>query len=205
MMTNAKKSVGKIEQLLSSSQNIFTTQDLAVIWDISDKQALYASIQYYLQSQRLQRIHKGVYALRDFNSFELAAKLISPSYISLYSALSHHGLIFQFYQTLHSMSVLSKEIQVDEDKFVYHQLKDQVFYDSLGIVNKENYQLASPERAVCDTLYLFSEFSFDDLSKLDFSLLEKVSKIYHNQRLEKEVQTLIVKEQKQQEKQKHVQ
>lgn len=186
--------VSKIEKLLASSQNVFTTQDLAVIWEMIDPVLLYARIQYYVQQGKLQRLHKGVYGVRGHEPEELAQKVVTPSYISLQSALAAHGIVFQYYQGVRSMALVSKVVWVGGMKLVFHKLKEAVFYNSLGLENRGNYLMAGPERAVADSLYLFSGLAFDNLQGLNFDLLEELSHIYHNRRLEKEIISLIQKE-----------
>ncbi|MBU0975094.1 hypothetical protein KKD03_05345 [Patescibacteria group bacterium] len=194
MMINAN--LKKIEQLLVSSQVVFTVQDLAILWKVSNKTSLYSNIRYYLGTGRLKKIHKGVYVvgeLDDINSFEVAQKLIIPSYISHYTALATHGIIFQLYSSIHSMALQSKQLTMfsKNKKFVYHKLKEKVFYNMLGIEDKKKYLIAGPERAICDSLYLASGLAFDSLKMIDFDLLKKVSKIYDNKRLEAEVERII--------------
>jgi predicted transcriptional regulator of viral defense system len=181
----------KIEKLLNSSQNVFTTQDLSVIWRVSDKNLLYNNIRYYLRTGKLNRVYKGIYSIRDYSSFEVAQKLTTPSYISFYSALAFHGVIFQLYTSIHSMALNSKKFLLNDKNYVYHKLKAATFFDSLGIDDKGTYYIASPERAVCDSLYLVSDIAFDNLKMIDFEKLKKISKIYDNKRLELEVEKII--------------
>ncbi|PJC43671.1 MAG: hypothetical protein CO039_02865 [Candidatus Pacebacteria bacterium CG_4_9_14_0_2_um_filter_34_50] len=193
-MTNT--TLKKIEQLLVSSQTVFTVQDLATLWNVSNKISLYSNIRYYLEIGRLKKIHKGIYVvgeLENINSFEVAQKLIIPSYISYYTALATHGIIFQLYSSIHSMASQSKQLTIfsKNEKFVYHKLKEKVFYNMLGIEDRKKYLIAGPERAICDSLYFAPGLAFDSLKMINFDLLKKVSKIYDNKRLEAEVERII--------------
>lgn len=181
----------KVEKLLTSSQNIFTTQDLATIWGISEKKSLYDSIKYYLRKGSLKRIHKGIYSIKKFTSFEVSQKIITPSYISFYTALAFHGISFQLDTSIHSMALKSKKLSVNNEQYVYHKLKDAVFFDSLGVKDMTTHYIAGPERAVCDSLYLVPELAFDNLKMIDFNLLRKTSKIYGSSRLELEVEKIV--------------
>lgn len=181
----------KIEKLLLSPQNIFTVQDLALLWEIADQKKLWSIIRYYLRIKRLLRIHKGLYSIRPYTSFEVAQKLITPSYVSFYSALSACGIIFQHYEMVYSMALISKEITIKSETYKYHQLKQQVFFDPLGIEDKNTYKIAGPERAMCDSLYLVPGLAFDNLRGVNVDLLSTIAQIYDNARLEKEVAKII--------------
>jgi len=180
-----------MEKLLRSPLNVFSVNDLASLWQIKKKQKIWSLIRYYLRVKKLKKLYKGIYTLGDYQEFELAQKLVTPSYISFYSALAVHGIIFQYYSSVHSMAVISKRIQVNKKEFIYHQLKESVFYDSLGIKNNDTYSIAGPERAICDSLYLAPGLYFDSFEKVNFDKLKKVSQIYNNKRLEKEVAEII--------------
>jgi hypothetical protein len=49
--------------------------------------------------------------------------------------------------------------------------------------------IASAERAICDRLYLTSNYYFDNLENIDFEKLEEISQIY-NKRVVKQVKKL---------------
>ncbi len=187
----------KIEKLLIHSNNVYTTQDLAVIWEISDKTKLWNIIRHYLRVNKLTRIHKGIYALtpttsvKPYTSFELGQKLITPSYISFYTALAKHGIISQYYENIHLAALISKSLQIDNQTFVYHKIKNSVFYDPTGIKDQTTYQIADPERAICDSLYLFPNLAFDNLDSIDTQKLSQIATIYHNKRLIQSVKKLI--------------
>lgn len=184
----------KIEKLLLSGQNIFTVQDLATLWQISDKVQLWNTIRYYLRSNKLNRIHKGLYAVRNYDSYEVAYKLVIPSYISFYTALGFHGITFQSYETTHSMSLISKKIKIKSRDFNFHRIKEEIFFDPTGIdeVKSDNgfvkYKIADKERAICDSLYLLPNLAFDNLSGVNFDKLLSTAKIYKNKKLEKTVE-----------------
>jgi predicted transcriptional regulator of viral defense system len=95
--------MSKIAQLYQTKKNIFTIQDLGVIWQQDQRSKLIESIKYYLRKGPLKKIQRGLYYLgEDYDNFELAQKIIPASYISFYTALAKHGIIFQYYKTKHS-------------------------------------------------------------------------------------------------------
>lgn len=184
----------KIELLIASKQSVFTTQDLRLLWQVSDKRKLFEIIKYYLRTKRLQSIYKGLYILseniRTPSPNEIAQKLIPLSYISLSTALTFHGINFQYDSAVHSVSLTSRQYKINGQAFIYHKIKDIVFFDQAGLENKGTYTIASPERAVCDTLYFFPDWSFDNLDKINKDKLLELSAIYHNEKLEQRVKKL---------------
>ena len=53
----------KIEKLLISNKNVFTTQDLSVIWGISEKAKIWEIAKYYFRKNKLNRIYRGIYSI----------------------------------------------------------------------------------------------------------------------------------------------
>lgn len=181
-----------IEKLAISGKKVFTTNDLAVIWQISERRKLIELIKYYLRGKRLIHIHKGIYAYgQDYSSWDIAQKLVPMSYISLYTTSQMHGLTFQFYSSIFCMSLKSRKYQIGEQDYVYHKVKETVFYNPIGLVEKDGYFIADKERTICDCLYVFPGFSFDNLLGIDKEKLLMLSKLYKNNRLEKDIVKLV--------------
>ena len=66
----------KIEKLLVLNKNVFSTQDLSIIWGISVKKKLWEIIKYYVRKNKLYRIYRGIYSLdKKYSQFELAQKI----------------------------------------------------------------------------------------------------------------------------------
>lgn len=185
------KNQTNIEKLITSGKKVFTTDDLAVVWQIDDRKKLKERIKYYLRKERLAHLHKGVYAYGEFTPMDVAQKLVPLSYISLYTTAQMHGLTFQYYSTIFCMSLKSKKFDLDGQKYEYHKVKETVFYNALGQVNEGRYTIANKERTICDLLYVYPGFSFDNLKGVDVELLRKIARIYENKRLQKEVDHLI--------------
>lgn len=181
----------KMEKLLNSGLSVFRVHDLAVLWGVEEKEKLWSVIRHYLRSKRIKRVYKGVYVVGEYSELELAQKLITPSYISLHTALSMYGISFQYYKEIDSIALISKSMEVEGKMYRYHQLKERVFDNSMGIEKKGVIFVAGPERAVCDSLYFEPSLGIDSLDELDGDKLKKISKIYDNERLERQVKKMI--------------
>ena len=186
------KQVTKFESLILSQKNIFSLQDINAVWKIASRKKLLELIKYYIRTKRLMPLRRGLYAINtNFSELEIAQKLIPLSYISLYTALGIHGINFQYYQVIHSIAIASKKITSKNCNFIFHQIKTDIFYNATGLINEGHYTIASPERAICDTLYLYPQASFDNLSAISKNRLKKVIHIYENKRLLKSIHKLI--------------
>lgn len=184
--------VTNIEKLIASGKKVFTIEDLAVMWQISDRRRLIERIKYYLREKRLLHISKGVYAYgTDYTPMDIAQKLVPLSYISLYTTSQMHGLTFQYYETIYSIALKSKTYKINNQNYIYHKVKEPIFYSQLGLINNGRYTIADKERTICDCLYVFPGFAFDNTLGIDTQKLFELSKLYGNKRLEKDVQILI--------------
>jgi predicted transcriptional regulator of viral defense system len=185
----------KIEILLASNQTVFTTQNLAVLWNIPKMKKLWEVIKYYTRSGKIKLIKRGVYALIDPNKpytpFELAQKIIPISYISLSSALSFYGIRFQYDSRIYALAAKSKTYHIDGKDIAYHQVKESILLHPLGLIQKGNYVIASPERAIGDTLYLYPNSGFDNIHDVNTDLLSEVAHIYGNKRVGADIKALI--------------
>jgi predicted transcriptional regulator of viral defense system len=202
-MNNGKiftTNMNKMLKLDKTDRKIFSTQDLAVIWNQPDKRKLYETIKYYLRTNQLQQITRGIYSLEKLDekditkditlAFKIAQKISPNSYISLYTALKYHGLIFQYYEDIYSIGERNMERGIFNKKFIYKTMKDDIFRNERAIISKNGYRIASKERAVCDTLYLIPNVGIDNIESLDKKKVEKISKIYGNKSLNKRLKLL---------------
>lgn len=166
-----------MEALLRSGATVWSLDDLRVLWREVDVNALRGKAKYYADRQRLLRVRKGIYALsRDYNPYELAQKLIRPSYISLESALRAHGVIRQYSSVITCIALYPREILVDGRTYRYHQMKGDILACPVGIEQRANYAMATPERAICDALYLGFQPDAGRYRQWDVALLCRLEK-----------------------------
>ncbi len=181
-----------MEKLALSGKKVFTTEDLAVIWQIPERRRLIELIKYYVRQKRLISIYKGVYAYgEDFTPLDIAQKLVPLSYASLYTTSQMHGLTFQYYETIYAISLKSRKYKIGEREYIYYRVKEPIFYSQLGLVNNGRYIIADKERTITDCLHVFPHFAFDNLHGVDKEKLLGLAKIYSNKSLEKRVNKLI--------------
>lgn len=173
-----------IAKLYQSPKTILTNKDLALIWQISDEQNLYSKITYYVKQKALIRLTRGVFAKnKDFNPKELATSIYTPSYISFETVLREAGVIFQHYETIFVASKWPKTAKIEKYMITFRKLKDAVLFNSTGVINKNNYSIATTERAFLDMIYLFPNYYFDNLKPINWEKCEEIAKIYNNKQL----------------------
>jgi len=173
-----------IAKLYQSTKTILTNKDLALIWQENDKNNLNAKNAYYVKQKVLIRLTRGIFAKnKDYNPKELATSIYTPSYISFETVLREAGVIFQHYDTIFVVSKWPKTMTIDKNTFTFRKLKDAVLFNSTGIVSKDNYSIATAERAFLDMIYLFPNYYFDNLKSIDWAKCDEIVKIYNNQQL----------------------
>jgi len=113
------------------------------------------------------KLRNGLYCLADQPPLELAVanRLYEPSYISFELALSHYSLIPEAAYVITSATTRPTRVVTSLGKtFEYHRLKKSVFtgYEPVKI-GTETVLMATPEKAMVDTLY------FVDLRKKELN------------------------------------
>jgi hypothetical protein len=173
-----------INKIYQSPKTVLTNKDLALIWGERSKDNLRAKIAYYVKQKALIRLTRGVFAKnKDYNSRELATSIYTPSYISFETVLREAGVIFQHYDTIFVVSKWPKTMTIDKYTFTFRKLKDTVLFNSTGIVSKDNYSVATAERAFLDMIYLFPNYYFDNLKSINWEKCDEIVKIYNNKQL----------------------
>lgn len=148
---------------------------------------------------QLIRLKRGLYVVdkrvsgKPINVRLCANHIYGPSYVSLQWALRWYGLIPERVYTMTSITTKrSREFENDLGRFTYRQVKSSYFPIGIRSVeeNGVNCLMASPEKALCDTMlydsYLPSQsvvrlqqyleedmrFDMDVLGDLDVSIIE---------------------------------
>jgi len=158
---------------------------MALAWGETNKNNLKAKIAYYVKQGSLLSLTRGIFAKDvQYEPRELATSIYTPAYISFETALLEAGMIFQYYKTVFVASRMAKTVTIDGRTVTFRKLKDIVLYNATGIRNKDNYSIATPERAFLDMIYLFPGYYFDNLRPLDWDKCFEMVGIYKNKQLE---------------------
>lgn len=154
---------------------------------------------------QLIRLRQGYYTFPEYKqkpdfTLYFANRIYRPSYISLHSALAFYGLIPEAVIQITSVSTLKTASFSNEfADYEYKSIKpDLMFgYNLKPIDNGRSLQIATPEKALLDLLYLYpfynSQKELEDLrldqdfleDQLDLKILEEFTMKFKNKALEK--------------------
>jgi hypothetical protein len=176
-------------EIYKSPLTVFTLKDIALLVGEGSENGLKSKVNYYVGKGELTAVRKGVYVKENYNRFELANKIYTPSYISLETVLQAENIVFQHYETVFAVSYLSRELQ--SLNLRYRKIKDTILCHPMGLSHEGGYTIAVKERAFLDALYIFGSYSFDNVSPLNqatvFTLIEEVYKVKTMERRVKEI------------------
>lgn len=135
---------------------IFQTMDVVACFNISTAHA----------SQLLNRLEKagvvcaiarGLWGLQgEVDPLLLPESLTTPApaYVSLYSALFYHGMISQIPETIYAVSLArSRHYKTPLGAVSIHHIHE-LFFFGFEVVGDCGMKMATPEKALLDTLYL---------------------------------------------------
>jgi len=177
--------------ILRSNKTVFSSKDIALLWQDPGTSATRVRLHYYIEKGELYRIRKGLYAKsRDYNRMELATRVFTPAYVSFETVLAKEGLIFQYYSQIFVASYLDREIVIDGQTYSYRKIKTRVLVNPIGVEHASETSIATKERAFLDTLYVNSDYQFDNLRDLNWEKVWEILSIYGNQRMVKKVNSL---------------
>ena len=183
---------------------IYSFDDLQI--KFQDYTDIKGKIRREVQSGRLIPVARGLYETdQTISGKYLAGRIYGPSYLSFDFALYVHSLIPEAVYNTYTSATFdkrkTKKYQNQFGVFTYRDIPTEVY--PLGVLiieeNGYSYQIATPEKALCDKLYTISpvsnltelkELLFDDLridedefEKLDQNTLETLAPLYHSMNL----------------------
>jgi hypothetical protein len=180
-----------VEILLRSTKTIFSTKDIAFLWQESDETVITNRLKQYVRFGKLVRVRRGLYAKdANYNRLELATRINTPSYISFETVLTNSGTNFQYYGNIFIASYVSREMIIDKQVYSFVRMKDYVLSNTIGIEHTNGIAMASKERAFLDRLYVNKDYYLDNSQSLNWERVLEIVPIYHNKRMEKEVKHL---------------
>ncbi len=199
---------GKMPQFIEEIRNkiahdVFTDLELKNALPISAN-SRYGLVKRAIAQGNLIHICRGVYAFSKryqrtpLSIYAVAQKIYRPSYVSLESALSHHGLIPEHVPTItSSCAKRSHEFQTPLATFSYSRIP---WYNYIGVDRIEEagspFFMAGPEKALADYVYVYKKdwqgmgplleslrIEEDDVKNLSVDTLAALRELYKNSRV----------------------
>ena len=158
----------RLDTLIKNDRKLFHTQDLALLWEISDRNTLYTTIKRYVAKGILIAIHKGLYStleISKLNPVELAVAMIHDfAYVSCETILAKNGIITQEVNALTLVSNKSAKFKAGNISVLVRKMADNLLYNPDGIVRVGNIFEATPKRAMADMRYFAPKYHYDAYS-----------------------------------------
>jgi predicted transcriptional regulator of viral defense system len=134
----------------------------AIMHELSGYASPKARLTRMIKSGDVIQVRRGIFmdasAKAGHSLKSLAAIIYGPSYLSFEYALAHYGLIPEQVQVFTSAAYnknKNRRFSTPVGDFYYYYLPAAVFPYGvvLGSENDQHYLIATPEKALCDTLY----------------------------------------------------
>lgn len=159
----------KLERL---NHPLFETRDLAALLNVERSNATQIATRL-ANAGLLVKVARGKWALRSTKRFAVAEHLTAPfpAYISLQSALYHHGMISQIPWVTYAVSLARpRRYETPLGVFSIHHV-DPHFFFGYETDERGSAKIAIPEKALLDLCYFRPTRTrlFADLPEVEFS------------------------------------
>jgi hypothetical protein len=152
------------EIALEKAERGIFTRDQAALWVGNRGARLDALLKRAVASREVWRIRRGLYCLSDrysrgrINPLELATRVYGPSYVSLETALSHHGWIPEAIHAVTSVALgRSRTFDTPVGLFSFTRVPQRIFLAGVRRVSEEGrgaFFLATPLKALAEHVYV---------------------------------------------------
>lgn len=179
--------------IYNNNRTVYTFSNIALLTGESNAAKLSNKLNYYVHSGKLLNPRKGIYAKNNYNPEELACLLYTPSYISLEYVLQKAGVIFQYDEKITAVSYLSRTVEIDKNVYQYRKIKNEILIDLSGIIRSNNLNIATPERAFLDVMYLNASYYFDNINSLNKNVIYELLPVYNSKILTERINNIFKK------------
>jgi len=190
------------------AMGIFSIGELELLYPGLDKRRLYE----WQEKNYIIKLRNGWYCLPEFlrenySSWIIANRVHEPSYISLESALSYHGIIPEgVYMTTSLTTNRTIRLSMAGSSYSYSSIKNDLFFAYELIETAYHHRkirMAEPVKALIDFFYLHPEYNTEqEILQLRLNgpalseviLVEKLRLYlshYQNLKLEKRINTML--------------
>lgn len=172
--------MNKQKVLLEQEVRIFKTSDLAVLWEIENKNTLWTTIKRYIERSILYKIHKGLYStmpLERLDKYELGCAASGQlSYVSAETVLQNSGIIMQNITQITLFGKKKKQFEIGGTAYLCRHLNERFLLNRAGIEDNWQFSVATPERAMADILHINKQYYFDNEMAINKKKLSTISR-----------------------------
>ena len=190
MFSSPKSNPDIILAIYTDSRTVFRLKDIAMLAGETNFQSLNKKLNYHVKTGKLHNPRKGMYTKPNFNPEEMACTVYTPSYISLDYVLQKAGVLFQYDSRITSVGNLSRIIKIENQTYVFRKIKSSLLINTAGILQNNQVNIATAERAFLDMIYLNANYYFDNLNPLNKQLIYKLLPVYQSDIMKKRISKL---------------
>lgn len=165
---------------MRQNQKLFHTEDLAMLWQTTNRNTLYTTIKRYVKRGILIPVHKGLYstlALGEVDIKQVGLKHVHGySYVSTETVLAEAGVITQEVKVVSLVGERSVKFKINGVRYSCRRMVPKYLYQSVGINMENGVRSASVARAVVDLRYFNPGYQLDGLSLVDVKEIKKIKK-----------------------------
>lgn len=86
---------------------------------------------------------------------------------------------------------MSRHVLINSQNIRFRKVKGDILINTSGIIRLNNQvNMATPERAFLDTLYLEPGYCFDNLHPLDKSVIKNILPVYQSEALNRRIKAI---------------
>lgn len=170
----------RLNELIKLDRKLYHSNDLAILWGISNKNTLYTAVKRYIKQGILLPVFKGLYTtvpIAQLDPRALGQAIIhNKTYFTTESVLAQEGIIAQTTYAYTFVSSVSKKVTVGDMNFLYRQLSPIYLNNPVGIIAQDGFFVATIERAIADMLYFNPKYHFDISNSIDWKKVQAIQK-----------------------------
>ena len=156
------KSIDLLLYLKRNKITVFRTSDIAKI----TKKPLSYTKSVIGRIPGIKKAEKGLYFIDEATIYEIASNFVPFSYVSMLSALKYYELTTQMPVVIDVVSPKKhRPVMVEGYKIKFDVLKSSLIF---GFVRRGNAFIASPEKAILDSLYAGNYAYLDEVLETGF-------------------------------------
>lgn len=169
-----------IGELLRQDRKLYHINDLAILWNITNRNTLRTTISRYVRKGILFPVHRGLYStvpLAEIDPYLIGVSLYHDyCYLSTETVLANSGIISQAVFPITFIGKKPARFVLNGQTYLFRQMKPEFLVNTAGISFQNGVYVASTERAVADMLYFNPYYHFDNRENINWPRVKEIQK-----------------------------